>query len=88
MSDADTQDLSQPIRDFVERRFPLVKSQGLDNDANLLDGGAIDSMGLLDVVGFLEERFGIEVDDDDLAPENFQSITDLARFVESKSGGV
>ncbi len=79
-----TATLNGELRAFMERRFPLVASRGLDDDAALLDSGAIDSLGLLDVVAFLEDEMGVEIDDDDMTPENFASINELARFVERK----
>jgi acyl carrier protein len=49
-----------------------------------LDLGIVDSTGVLDLLMFVEEQFGIEVADDELAPENFDSIDKLADFVERK----
>lgn len=80
------QTLRQKIRIFVEGRFPLVAAENLTDEDSLLDSGAIDSLGLLDVVGFLEEDLGLDIDDEDMEPENFQSISELTRFVEQKNG--
>ena len=78
--------LNQEIRAFIEGRFPLVASNGLGDEDSLLDTGAIDSLGLLDVVGYLEDELGLEIDDEDMSPENFDSIAELTRFVERKRG--
>ena len=78
--------LSEQIRAFIEERFPLVASAGMSTEASLLDSGAIDSLGLLDIVSFLEDDLGVAIDDDDMAPENFDSIAVLTRFVELKRG--
>jgi len=78
--------LNQQIRAFIESRFPLVAAEGLADDASLFETGAIDSLGLLDVVGFFEEDLGIEIDDDDMEPENFESIVEMTRFAERKRG--
>ena len=50
----------------------------------MLDSGIVDSLGVLDLVGFIEEQFGIEAQDDDLVPENFDSIDALTRFVKER----
>ncbi|MGI9478324.1 MAG: acyl carrier protein [Hyphomicrobiaceae bacterium] len=74
----------QQIRAFVESRFPLVAAANLGDDDSLFESGAIDSLGLLDVVGFLEDELGLEIDDDDMEPENFETIAEMIRFAESK----
>jgi acyl carrier protein len=55
-------------------------------DDDLLANGIIDSHGLMELVGFIEQRYGISVADDDLLPENFQSLSHIAAFVERKRG--
>jgi acyl carrier protein len=60
-----------------------VKS--LSSSDDLLDRGVIDSAGIVELVSYLEERFGVEVNDDELLPENFRTVDDLARFVQTKT---
>ena len=74
------------IREFVLQRFPLARQGTLDDRSPLLDSGIVDSLGILELVQFLVDRYGIEVTDEDLMPDNFQSIESLARFVEAKNG--
>ena len=75
----------QRIRDFILRNFPLAKKRNIGDDHHLLEAGVIDSLGVLDVVGFLEDDFGVSVGDDELVPENFKSIESLASFVGRKN---
>jgi len=56
----------------------------LGPDEDLLDQGILDSLGVMKLVVFLEKTFSIEVADEDVAPENFQSLNNLAKFVEQK----
>jgi acyl carrier protein len=56
-------------------------------DENLLAQGIIDSMGILNLVSFLEARFGITTCDEDLIPENFMTLEALRAFVERKQAG-
>ena len=72
------------IQGFILERFPLVRKQHFDHQTPLLDSGLLDSLGILDVVGFVEESFGIILNDDELVPENFQTIGHLAAFVTRK----
>ena len=72
------------IHSFIKQRFPLASSRELTQELSLLDSGIVDSLGVLDLVGFIEEEFGIEAEDDDLVPENFDSIAALTRFVKER----
>jgi acyl carrier protein len=59
----------------------------LDPADNLLTKGIVDSHGVMELVGFLEERYGISVEDADLTPENFESLNSIQGFVERKRDG-
>ena len=79
-------DIVREIHDFVVAEFASERSE-LDANENLLAQGIIDSLGILKLVAFLEERFGVEAADDDLVPENFGSIEQLRAYVERKRSG-
>ena len=81
------QDVLNQTRSFILDKFPLARQQTLADDDALLGSGIVDSLGILELVGFVEEAFGVTVDVEDLQPENFQSIDRIAIFVESKSFG-
>ena len=81
-----TQDiLVERIRSFLVRQFPTTKN--VSNDEPLLKNGIIDSLGILEVVTFIEKEFSITVSDEDLLPENFGSVASLTTFVQSKRNG-
>ncbi len=63
------------------------RSQPLTDDLSLIDSGAVDSMGILMLATFLEERFAIEVRDEEIVPENFGSLAALTAYVERKRTG-
>jgi acyl carrier protein len=73
------------IRAFLVRQFPATKNVG--NDEPLLTNGLIDSLGILEVVTFVENEFSISVCDEDLLPDNFGSVQNIAEFVKSKTNG-
>ena len=73
------------IRRFVEGRFPAAR--GAKDGDPLLRNGVVDSLGVLDVVAFLEREFGIAVVDDDLTAENFESLQAMASYTRAKQGG-
>jgi acyl carrier protein len=74
----------EEIRGFVRRRFPLAVTAGVTDEDSLLDSGIIDSLGILDLVAFLEKTYGIRIGDEELNPGNFDSIASVARFVAAK----
>jgi len=69
------------VRNFIVQKFPLARRRNITDDDNLLETGVIDSLGVLEIVTFLREEFSLEVEDDELTPENFQSISSIAGFV-------
>ena len=66
--------------------FPLARKRSVDDSVDLLQGGVIDSLGVLDLVSFLQKEFAVTIEDDDLTPENFKSIDCMAQFVERLAG--
>lgn len=74
------------LREFVSGNFLLGKSSSeLGDTDSFLESGIVDSTGILEFVGFLQETWGIEVADEELLPENFDSIKNLAAFVVRKT---
>ena len=78
----ETDTVSNRIREFVMSSFPLAKEMQLEATDSLLDSGVVDSLGILELVNFVSDEYGIEVGEDELLPENFDSIASLAAFVE------
>jgi acyl carrier protein len=72
------------IRTFILERFPLARKHNLKNSDALLESGILDSLGILDVVGFLEREFGIHIADDELLPENFKDVDSICAYVSRK----
>jgi acyl carrier protein len=70
------------IRQFVLQKFPLARRRAVSNNDNLLESGIIDSLGVLELVSFMQREFAVAAVDEDLTPENFQSINSMAVFVE------
>ena len=76
--------ISEKLKTFIVEKFPVARNREIRSDDHLLERGILDSMGVLDVVGFIESEFQITVVDEDLSPENFQSIDRLVLFIASK----
>jgi acyl carrier protein len=73
------------IRDFIVENFLFGDANGLADDTSFLREGIIDSTGILELVAFLENEFPITVDDEELVPENLDSINSLAIYLEKKT---
>ena len=80
----DIGEIKSQVRSFVTGNFYVADPSALADDASLLDQGIIDSTGVLEVIGFIEETFGITVEDSELLPENLDSIEGIAGFVMRK----
>lgn len=72
------------IRAFITANFYVAEPDKLQGDSSLLDSGIVDSTGILEVVSFLETEFGIRVADEDMVPDNLDSIAQIAAFVARK----
>ena len=73
------------VRDFVAENFLFGDDpESLLNNDSFLETGIIDSTGVLELVSFIEEKYSVEVDDDELIPENLDSIDQLISFIETK----
>ena len=77
-------DLSK-VRDFVVKSFLFGDGALLRDDTSFLEEGIIDSTGILELVMFLEETYGIEIKDSELVPDNLDSLQNIARFVRNKT---
>ena len=75
------------VRTFIIKNFLFGDDDGLKDDASFLDEGVIDSTGVLELVAFLEEDFGITVEDDELVPENLDSIKNVVSYLGKKITG-
>jgi acyl carrier protein len=72
------------IRKFIETNFYVPESDALTDEVSLLDRGVIDSTGVLELIGFLQDEFGVEVADDEMVPENLDSIARIEGYVTRK----
>ena len=74
------------IRAFIEDNFVLFdRTRPLDDHDSLLEAGIVDSTGVLELITFIEQKFGIELVDEELVPENLDSIHRISEFVGRKA---
>ena len=77
--------IKQQIIEFITTNFLFDEAnKNLGESDSLLEGGIIDSTGVLELVAFIEETFGIKVEDEEIVPENLDSINDITFYITSK----
>ena len=78
-------EISQAVRRFISENFMFRDDgNGIAADASLLEAGIIDSTGVLELICFLESTYDIQVADDEMLPENLDSIRAITRYVSGK----
>lgn len=78
-------EIKTELRNFILENFMMgMEESGLNDSDSLLDKGIIDSTGVLELVGFLEEHYEFTIEDDELVPDNLDSVNNLIKFIEKK----
>jgi acyl carrier protein len=78
-------EIAEQLKAFIVENFMLGRPAGeLGNDDSLLDKGIIDSTGVLELVTFVEQTFGITIADEELVPENLDSVNRLEAYIKRK----
>jgi acyl carrier protein len=81
--------LKHEIRFFIVENFLYgLNDDGLTDSVSFLANGLIDSTGVLELVSFVENKYGISVKDDELIPDNFDSVNNLSNFIQKKTGNI
>ena len=79
------QNIKQQIIEFITTNFLFDESSNVLGEADsLLETGVIDSTGVLELVAFIEETYGIKIDDEEIVPENLDSIINIAAYISQK----
>jgi acyl carrier protein len=79
-------DIKESVRQFITKNFYVPDPSKLSDNVSFLDTGIIDSTSVLELTAFLEETFKIQVQDDELLPENLDSLAAVEAFVKRKQG--
>lgn len=72
------------LTDYIQRELLHGRVKDLKEDQDLLSAGIIDSLGILQLVAFMEKQLGIQVPDEDVIFENFQSIRAMTEYVKQR----
>jgi acyl carrier protein len=78
-------DVRQQLRHFILENYLFTDDEAaLSDDTSFLDGGILDSMGILELIEFLDETLSVKVEGDELVPDNLDSINSLLAFISTK----
>ena len=77
-------DNKSKIKAFIIENFLFGNANGLEDGTSFLEEGIIDSTGILELVTYLEEEFDITIEDEELIPENLDSINNVVAYLEKK----
>jgi len=76
--------IENEIRKFIMENFLWDEEVNLSEEDSLLEKGIIDSTGVLELVAFIEETYSFKINDEELAPENLDSIKNISQFIQNK----
>jgi acyl carrier protein len=77
--------IERDVRDFLAQNYPLgIGGSELGNDESLLEVGVIDSLGVLELIEFVESSYGLTIPDEDVLPDNLDSIANITRYVSGR----
>jgi len=77
--------IEKKLRDYILENYLFTDEQSaLKNNDSFLEKGIIDSTGILEVIYFIEDEFGIKVKDEEMIPENLDSVNNIVAFIEQK----
>jgi acyl carrier protein len=74
-------DIRKKLREFIKNNFLLGNDSNLSDHDSFMEKGIVDSTGILEVVSFVEDNFNCKIADEDLLPENLDSINNLVKYV-------
>ncbi len=77
-------DVQREIHNYIVDNILFDDGEKLNEDLSFQDNGILDSTGFLELITFIEEKFGIEISDQELIPENFDTLRKVSGFVQNK----
>jgi acyl carrier protein len=80
-------DYRETVTEFVIENFLFGDGDRLKDDTSFIEGGIVDSTGIMELVAFLEETYGIVVEDEEVVPENLDSLARVVTFLQRKMNG-
>jgi acyl carrier protein len=80
-------DISAALIDYIQKELAIGRAKAIQPDDDLFSTGVLDSLGILQLVLFIERQLGIKVPDEDVVLENFQTVDAMTRYLQAKVSG-
>ena len=77
--------IAQAVRQFIVTNFYVPKPAELADEQSLLDNGIVDSTGVFELIAFIESTYGFKIKDEEMVPENLDSIAHITAFVSART---
>lgn len=77
-------EVRETIKAFIIENFLFGSDEGIKNDTSFMEEGIIDSTGILELIDFIEEEYSISVEDDEMIPENLDSLNNVVAYLSKK----
>ena len=77
--------IAQTVRQFIVTNFYVPKPAELTDEQSLLDSGIVDSTGVFELIAFIESTYGFKIKDEEMVPENLDSIAHITAFVSART---
>lgn len=77
-------EIKEKVKGFILENIAIGHNGDLSGEISLLENGIIDSTSILELITFLEDEFGISIEDEEIIPENLDSLNNIEKFVQSK----
>lgn len=79
--------IKNKVNKFIVQNFLFGEKGDLEDDTSFLENGIIDSTGILELIDFLENEFSLRIDDDDILPDNFDSVEKVVNYIAKRING-
>ncbi len=77
-------DVQARVKQFIVENFYVSNPEEISPETSLIAGGYVDSTGMLELIAFIEGEFGVRIEDQEMVPENLETIARIAAFVGKK----
>ena len=79
-------EIKEKVKTFIRESFLFDSTAQIEDGDSLLEKGIIDSTGVLELILYLEEEFGIKIEDEEIIPENLDSVANIETLLRGKNG--
>ena len=81
-------EIKEKVKTFIRESFLFDSTAQIEDGDSLLEKGIIDSTGVLELILYLEEEFGIKIEDEEVIPENLDSVANIEKLIKNKNGAL